>query len=93
MVTLFARNDGLDTQLQEIFINPVSPIPFVAAQRVRPSDGNGLAVLQTSIGSFKNAIQSSGIVLLAGSQMEVQRMTMTITEKVDFCRKTAARTA
>jgi hypothetical protein len=50
---VFRRNDWLDAPLQQIFVNPVGPISFIAAQSDGPREWNPLAIMQTGVGSLQ----------------------------------------
>jgi hypothetical protein len=90
---LLGGNDGSDLSIQQVFVNPIRAIPFVATQRYRPSYRFAFTVMQTCVGAFQHRIQRRGFVFLARSQMEMERMPMTITQQMNFRRKTPARTA
>jgi hypothetical protein len=49
---LFGRNDRADVPLQQILIDPIGAVPFVATQRHRPSDRFAVTVMQTRVGTF-----------------------------------------
>lgn len=90
---VFGRNDWLDSQRHEGFVNPVGAISLVATQGHRPRNGNTVTIMQTLVSSVEQCLQSSRVVRLARRQMEMERMTFAIAEEMDFCGKTPARTA
>ena len=76
----------LDAKLQEIVINPVGPVAFVACKLGRVDDGH--IVLIDDVYPFQQGRQGLVVMRLAGRQVHVQRMAMTVAEDVDFRGKT-----
>jgi hypothetical protein len=52
-----------------------------------------LAVVQTGVGSFEQRVQGGRIVGLPSGHVEMERVTVTVAEQVDFCGETPTRTA
>jgi hypothetical protein len=50
----------------------------------RPGDRVSVVVDQTGIGTFQERFERGGLVGLTGCEMEVQRMTVSIAEQMDF---------
>ena len=86
------RNDRLDSQGEQIFVNPVGAISLVAAQLHRPSNGFSLAVEQLCVGAFQQRVERGGVVGLTRRQMKMQRVALAIAKQVKFCGKAPART-
>src|SRR6185437_7913930 len=90
---LLGWDHRLDSQVEQVCVDPVSSISFVAAQGERPSDSLSVFVEQTFIGRYEQLVDHGRFVRLASREVEVQGETISIAEDVDFCRKTPARTA
>jgi hypothetical protein len=84
-------DDRSDAQREQVFVDPLRAIPFVAAQLHGPSDLPTAAVAQDIVGSDEQRVERRGFVLLSGRQMEVQGMAGGVAEQMDFGRKSAAR--
>lgn len=90
---LFGGNHGRDSQVDQIFINPVRAVSLVACNGHGPGDRLAITVNNVGIGAFQQRFQGGRLVRLPRRQMEVQRMAFTVAEDMDFCGKTPARTA
>lgn len=89
-VRLLGRNHRTDAQMQQVFVDPVRTIPFVAAQGHRPRQRLACPVEQAGIGAFKQGLQGSGLVVLSRREVEMQGMPPAVAEDVDFGGKTPA---
>ena len=89
----FGRNHGRDSQLDQIFIDPIRAISLVAGDGHGPGDWLAIAINHVGIGAFQQCFQGGRLVRLPRRQMEVQRMAFAVAENMDFCGKTPARTA
>jgi hypothetical protein len=87
------RNHRLDAQSEQVLVNPIGTVSFVATKPHGPSHGLAVTVAQLGVRSFQQRIESRRVVRLPRGQMKMERMTVTIAKKVDFCGKTPARTA
>jgi hypothetical protein len=93
-VFVFLRgNDRPDVQVQQIGVDPISPVSFIATQGHRPGKRIACAVVQARVGAFEEGVQRRGLMGLPRSQVEVERMTMAVAKNMNFRRKTAARSA
>jgi len=86
----FGGNDRRDVQAEQILVDPISAVSFVACQRQWPGDGLAVAGEDGCVGAFQQFGQHGGFVVLPGGQMEVQRMPMAITKQMEFCGKAPA---
>lgn len=89
----FGGNDGLDLQFEKKLVDPCGSVAFVSAQRDGPGDGLAFPVGDFGIGFDQQGVEDSGVMDLAGRQVEVQRMAVAVAQDVDFRRESAARTA
>jgi hypothetical protein len=58
----------------------------------RPRYGLSLLIDNSLVGTFQERLECSRLVILSGSQAEVQRMTVLVAKQMDFRGKSAART-
>lgn len=89
-VTVFivlARNHRLDAKINEVAVDPIGSVAFVASQLRWVDDGN--VVLIDDVHSFKQRGQRLVVMRLTRRQMHMQRMPVTIAEQMDFRGKTA----
>lgn len=89
----FGGNHGRDSEVHQIFIDPVCTVSLVAGDRHGPGDWLAVTANDMGVGAFQQCFQGSRLVRLSGRQMEVQRMAFAVAENVDFCGKPPARTA
>ena len=93
VLIFFRGNDRCDSQIEQVFIDPIGAVSLVAAELRGPSNSLAVAVEQLGIGSYQHVVKDGGIVGLPWRQMKMERMAQAITQEMDFCRKTPARTA
>ena len=82
------RDDRLHVQLQQILVNPIGAIAFVSSHSHRPCDWIAIKINHRLICSLQQRGDCGRFVSLAGSQMEMKRVTVPIGKDVDFRRKT-----
>jgi len=87
ILVALAGNHRLDAHVEKKGIDPVGPIALVASDSYWPVDR--LAVATGNSDFLQESFQSGRLVILTCCQVEVQRVTVGIAEKVDFRRKTA----
>ena len=64
-VFVFLRgNDGRHTQLDNVFVNPISTVSFVAPQGDRPGDRLSVPITQVGVGTFQKRIEYRRLVRL-----------------------------
>ena len=85
----FGRYHRLDAKCQQVGIDPIRAVSFVAGQRHRPSDRFTLTIHHVGIGTGQQRIHHRRLVRLTGGQMKVEWMTPAVTENVDFAGYTA----
>ena len=73
-----------NVQRQEVLIDPVRAVALVARQRDRPCNRLAFDIKQLLIGADQQGVEHGGLVDLPRRDVEVQRMTMSIAEDVDF---------
>ncbi len=93
-ISVFVRlagNHRPDAATQEILVDPIGPISFVAGQ----SDWmhSGIRVLARDFAGLEQLRQAAGFMRLSRREMGVQRMPVRIAKDVDFRAKPAAGTA
>ncbi len=93
VVAVFARYHRINSQFEEVFVNPVGPLTLVASQGDWPRVGFSGIINQFCISSHKQRIEHDRIMRLTRCQMKMKWITITVTQQVKFCGKTAARTA
>jgi hypothetical protein len=74
-------------------VDPIGPISFVAANRKGPGDALAFLVEEALVGSFEQLVENRRLMRLASGEMEVEWQSIAVTQDMDFCGKTAARTA
>ena len=87
------RDNRSDAEFQQVTVDPLGAVTFVACHRNWPGKRLVIVVNQLGVRAFKQRDQSGGLVRFARCEMEVQRVARRIAEDVKFCRKTAAGTA
>ena len=93
MVAVFARNHWFNSQFEEVLIDPIGPVAFVTSQSDRPSERFSRVVDKFAISSHEQHIENGRIMSLTRREMKMEWVAMAITQQVNFCGKTAARTA
>lgn len=84
MLIAFARDDRLDIQCQQILVDPVGTIGFVAGKLNGPCHGFAVVVGEAFVRSFQERLEAGGFVILPGSQMKVQRMAVGVAQQVNL---------
>ena len=84
------RGVRADPQVEQVFIDPVRPVSLIAGQGDRPCHRRAVPIGDPFVGTHQQRHDGGGLVGLAGRQMEVERVAMTVTEQVDFRGKPAA---
>ncbi len=93
-VLVFGRGDhGLDAKLKQVFVDPVGAITLIAGECDGPSDALAVAILESLVRVFQQRVEHRRFMGLSGRQVKAERVALAIAKHVDFCRKTAARTA
>ena len=92
VLVLLRRDHRLDPQLQQVFVDPVGPIPLVAGQGDRPRDRLAVAVDDPLLGALQQRDQARRLVRLPGRQMEVQGVAMAVAQQMDLGRESPAGT-
>jgi hypothetical protein len=90
---LLRGNHGLDFQFQQTLVDPVGSVPFVSGQSNRPGNRFAFAVENLGVRSVEQGNQRGRFMVLAGCQMKVKWMSLSVAQQVDFGGKTPARTA
>lgn len=93
ILVFFCGNDWCDFQIQQVFVDPLCPVSFVASQRHWPGNGIAVFIEQALIGTPQEGFERCGFMRLTGCQLKVERIAVAITKEMDFCRKTPARAA
>ena len=78
----------LNAPVEQVLVNPIGPISFVAGQL----DGKhqGTTIVVHNLRSFQQLDQPLRLMRLAGRQVKVQRMAVAIAEQMNFGRKAPA---
>lgn len=84
VLVLFGRDHRLDVQFQQVLVDPVGAIAFVAGQRRRPGDRLAVGIVQLLVGVGQQGVECGAFVRLARRDVKVQRVALTITKNVDF---------
>jgi hypothetical protein len=84
-------NHRRDALAKQVFVDPIGAESFVCCQ----ADGaeRFLDLIAGDCGSLQQRFQRLGLMGLSGGDVDMQRMTVAITEQMDFCRKSAPRAA
>lgn len=83
-----AGNHGLDAKLDEVAVNPVGSVTFVARQLCRIDDRE--VVLVDDVHVFEQRLQRLVVMRLARGDVHMQGMPVPIAEQMNFRGKTAA---
>jgi len=86
ILVFLRRNHRADSQVDQVIVDPIRAVAFVAGQRHRPGDRFVFAVGQHSVRPDQNGVQHRRFVGLSRGQMKVQRVSVTVAENVDFRR-------
>jgi hypothetical protein len=86
-------NNRFDFQIQQTSIDPIGSIPLVTSQGNGPSNRLSFTIDYLGVGTFEHGNQGGGFVVLPSGQMKEKWMAMPVAEKMNFRRKTPARTA
>ena len=78
---------------QQVFVDPVSPVSLVAAEREWPSDSFAIFVEEAFVRRDKQFVEHGRFVRLARRQMEAEWKAVAVAEYVDLRGKTPSRTA
>lgn len=81
-------NDRFDAVFEQVLVDPVGTVAFVAGQLERP--GDRLTALVDHFSLFQKRFQGLRLVTLTGGEMEAERMPGPVAEQMDFGRKPAA---
>src|SRR5207253_7315146 len=87
---VFARNHRLDAKLDEVVVNPVGSVTFVASEFRRIDDRN--VILIDNVYLFEQRRQGLVVMRLTRRKVHMQWMSVTIAEQMDFRGKTATGT-
>lgn len=87
ILVALAGDHWLDAGIEEVLVDPLGAITFVASQRQRCNDR--LAVAAGEIDAFQERFQSGRFVSLSWRQMEVEGVSVRVAEEVDLRRKAA----
>jgi hypothetical protein len=78
-LVLLARDDRSDAEVEQVRIDPLRSVTFVAGKSDWPSLLPALLVEQSLVGSDEQGVQHGRVVDLPGAEMEVKRMALSVT--------------
>jgi hypothetical protein len=86
-------NHWRDFQFQQAIVDPTGSVRFVSRQGNRPRNRVPLAVENLGVSTVEQGNQAGRFMVLAGRQVKVKWMSLSVAQHMDFSGKTPARTA
>jgi len=87
------RDDGSYAEIEQIGVNPLRSIRLITCERLGPRDRVTFAIEQMLIGALENLFQHRRFMRLTGTEVNVKRVSLAVTQQMHFRRVSASTTA